>query len=211
MAAQAHCNPVAPVHCAPAAPVSCAPELWITYHQASRSNKQVTAQLIDIGDGSNLYDLEDVLDHIFQQGFVDAKWRSVVWWEDCTALRLKACSTVHDLLARGAGSTPETALHLVIADIPLAIWVHYEYVHAGHHHTATQRIRLDLPHFKCERLAHITNHIFAKGYLPCKARSLVCWKAACGKVIDECTKVEEVLSWGEGVCDGKPLRLVIDL
>ena len=95
------------------------------------------------------------------------------------------------------------------ADIPLAIWVHYEYVHAGHQHTAIQRIRLDLPHFKCERLAHITNHIFAKGYLPAKARPLVCWKASCGKAINECTKVEDVLSWGEGLCEGKPLRLVI--
>jgi hypothetical protein len=86
----------------------------------------VTAQLIDIGDGSNLFDLEDVLDHIFEHGFVDAKWRSVVWWEDCTAVRLKACSTVQDLLARGAGSTPETALHLIIGMLryyffPLAI------------------------------------------------------------------------------------------
>ena len=128
MAAQAQCNPVSPVHCAPVAPASCAPELWITYHQASRSNKPVTAQLIDIGDGSNLYDLEDVLDHIFQQGFVDAKWRSVVWWEDCTAARLKACSTVHDLLARGAGNTPETALHLVIGMLGLLVlnWLHGE-------------------------------------------------------------------------------------
>jgi hypothetical protein len=95
------------------------------------------------------------------------------------------------------------------ADIPLAIWVHYVYVHCGQEHTATQRIRLDLPHFKCERLAHITNYIFAKGYLPGKARPLVCWKASCGKIVDECTKVEEVLSWGEGVTECKPLRLVI--
>jgi hypothetical protein len=95
------------------------------------------------------------------------------------------------------------------ADIPLAIWVHYEYVHAGQHHTATQRIRLDLSHVKCERLAHITNHIFAQGYLPGKARGLVCWKGACGRIIDECTKVEDVFSWGEGVSECKPLRLVI--
>jgi hypothetical protein len=79
----------------------------------------------------------------------------------------------------------------------------------GHPHTATQRIRLDLLHLKCERLAHLTNHIFAKGYLPSKARSLVSWKGACGKLIEENVKVEDVLSRGEGVCESKPLRLVI--
>jgi hypothetical protein len=88
-------------------------ELWITYHQASRVQKQVTAQLVDISD-TQLFDLEDVLDYVFQQGFVDAKWRSVTWWEDCSATRLKACSTVEDLLTRGTGSTPETALHLIV-------------------------------------------------------------------------------------------------
>ncbi|KAF8486167.1 hypothetical protein DFH94DRAFT_711115 [Russula ochroleuca] len=186
-------------------------ELWITYHQASRTHKQVTAQLVDVSDAAQLFDLEDVLDYVFQQGFVDPKWRSVTWWEDCTAVRLKAGSTVQDLLTRGAGSTPETSLHLIVADVPQAIWVHYEYVHSVHTHTATQRIRLDLPHFKCERLAHITNHIFAKGYLPSNTRSLVSWKGACGKHIEESVKVEDVLAWGEGHCESKPLRLVIDL
>lgn len=93
--------------------------------------------------------------------------------------------------------------------MPVAIWVHYEYVKCARPHTATQRIRLDLPQFKCELLAHLTNHIFAKGYLPCSARSLVSWKGACGKQVHESAKVEEVLSWGEGVCEEKPLRLVI--
>jgi hypothetical protein len=74
----------------------------------------VTAQLVDCSDGSHIYDLEDVLDHIFQLGFVDPKWRSVSWWEDCKSMRLKACDIVQDLLARGAGSTPDTALRLII-------------------------------------------------------------------------------------------------
>ena len=94
-------------------------------------------------------------------------------------------------------------------DIPTAVWVHYEYLHCGHPHTATQRFRLDLPDFKCERLAHITNYIFAKGYLPCKARCLVSWKGASGKHVEENVKVEDVLSWGGGTCSEKPLRLVI--
>lgn len=185
-------------------------ELWITYHQASRALKQVTAQLVDVSDASRLFDLEDVLDYVFQQGFVDPKWRSVTWWEDCSAIRLKACSSVQDLLASGAGSTPETALHLIVADVPQAVWVHYEYVNSFHHVTATQRIRLDQPNFKCERLAHLTNHIFAKGYLPAKTRSFVSWRGVCGKHIEESVKVEDVFSSGEGLCETKPLRLVVD-
>ncbi|KAI0252128.1 hypothetical protein BJV78DRAFT_1275055 [Lactifluus subvellereus] len=188
----------------------CGSELWITYHQVSRAQKQVTAQLIDVSDGTRLFDLEDVLDHVFQQGFVDPKWRSVAWWEECTSVRLKASHTVQELLARGVGSTPTSALRLVIADVPAAIWVHYEYVHCAHPYAATQRIRLDSPQMKCcERLAYVTNYIFAQGYLPCRARSLVSWKGACGKPIEESAKVEDVLSWGEGVCEEKPLRLVI--
>ncbi|KAI0260690.1 hypothetical protein BC834DRAFT_899654 [Gloeopeniophorella convolvens] len=186
-------------------------ELWITYHQASRGHKQVTAQLIDVSDAARLFDLEDVLDHVFSQGFVDPKWRSVVWWEECTTAHLKASSSVQDLLARGVGVTPETALRLIITDLPTALWVRYEYVHCSHRHGATQRIRLDLPHLKCERLAHVTNHIFAQGYLPSRARSLVSWKGACGKHIDESARVEDVLAWGEGTCEEKPLRLVVDL
>lgn len=77
-------------------------------------HEQATTQLIDVGDAVHLFDLEDVLDHVFEQGFVDPKLRSVVWWEDCTSVRLQASSTVQDLLACGAGSTPETALRLVI-------------------------------------------------------------------------------------------------
>ncbi|KAF8500782.1 hypothetical protein F5888DRAFT_1632647 [Russula emetica] len=199
--------------CPAAAPDSCSSsELWITYHQASRMHRQMTAQLIDVSDATQLFDLEDVLDHIFQQGFVDPKWRSVAWWEECTSVRLKANHVIQELLARGAGNTPASALRLVIADIPAAVWVHYEYLNCSRPHTATQRIRLDLPQMKCcERLAHITNYIFAQGYLPCKARSMVYWKGTCGKHIEESVKVEDVLSWGEGVCEEKPIRLVIDL
>ena len=98
----------------PLCPLVQGSELWITYHQASRTHKQVTAQLVDVSDAAQLFDLEDVLDYIFQQGFVDAKWRSVSWWEDNTAVRLKASSTVQDLLARGAGSTAENSLHLIV-------------------------------------------------------------------------------------------------
>ncbi len=90
------------------------PELWITYHQVSRAQKPVTAQLIEVSDGTQLFDLEDVLDHVFQQGFVDPNWRSVVWLEDRDSVRLKTSHTVKDLLVHGAGTTPESALRLVI-------------------------------------------------------------------------------------------------
>jgi hypothetical protein len=98
---------IAAAHCA-------SPELWIKYHQVSRTHKQVTAQLIDVGDAAHLFDLEDVLDHVFHQGFVDPKWRSVAWWEECNGARIKASHAVQELLARGAGSSPATALRLVI-------------------------------------------------------------------------------------------------
>jgi hypothetical protein len=80
-------------------------------------HRQVTAQLIDVSDAAQLFDLEDVLDYIFQQGFVDPKWRSVAWWEECTFVRLKASHAVQELLARGAGSTPASALRLVIGKL----------------------------------------------------------------------------------------------
>ena len=87
--------------------------------------------------------------------------------------------------------------------------MHYEYVNGVHPHTATQRFRLDSRHLKCERLTHLTNHIFAKGYLPRKARSFVFWKGACGKHVKENTEVEDILSWDEGLSEEKPLHLVI--
>ena len=98
------------------------PEFWITYHQASRVQKPVTAQLVEVGDNTQFFDLEDVLDHIFQQGFVDSKWRTVVWLEDRDSVPLKTSYTVKDLLARGAGNTPETALRLVICMLSIYVF-----------------------------------------------------------------------------------------
>lgn len=96
------------------------------------------------------------------------------------------------------------------ADTPTALWVHYEYKRCARPaQTATQRVRLDLPHVKLECLGHVTNYIFAQGYLPSKVRSLVSWKNACGKHIEESEKVEELLCRGEGTREEKPLRLVV--
>ncbi len=90
-----------------------------------------------------------------------------------------------------------------IADIPAAVWVHYDYLHCTHPHTATQRIRLDLP----QMILRIVS--LRRGTSRVRARSMVSWKGACGKHIEESIKVEDVLAWGEGVCEEKPLRLVI--
>ena len=62
---------------------------------------------------------------------------------------------------------------------------------------------------KMERLAHLTNYIFSQGYVAAKYRTVVHWEGLCGKKIEEATSVEEVLGWGVGGCEEKPLKLVI--
>ena len=89
-------------------------ELWLVYHQTSRTSKLATAQLIDLELQHPLTDLEDVLEHIFQQGFVDAKYRSMTWWEQHDGVSVKATHGVQELLKLGVGRSPETALRLVI-------------------------------------------------------------------------------------------------
>ncbi|KAI0281926.1 hypothetical protein BC826DRAFT_1111057 [Russula brevipes] len=44
-------------------------------------------------------------------------------WPTPTSICLKATTTVQELLACSAGSSPETSLRLIIANAPLAIWV----------------------------------------------------------------------------------------
>lgn len=75
------------------------PDLCIACQQERRAQNLVTAQLIEINDGT---ELEDVLNHVFQQGFVDSNWR------------LKRRRTARDPLVRGPGNTPESALTRVI-------------------------------------------------------------------------------------------------
>ena len=52
------------------------------------------------------------------------------------------------------------------------------------------------------------NHIFAKGHLSVYYRSLTHRQDACGKLVDENTKAEELMSWCEGVSEDKSLRLI---
>src|ERR1700742_487711 len=96
-------------------------------------------------------------------------------------------------------------------DIPTALWFSYVFAHNASAPVIVQRVKLAGSENarKIEMIAHVTNHIFAQGYVEPKYRSVVHWETACGKKVGECVRVEEVLSWGEGVCEEKPLRLVI--
>lgn len=90
-------------------------EIWLTYHQTSRASRPSTAQLIDLACHSHkLTDLEDVLDYIFAEGFVEPKYRPVSYWERNNGEKIKNALGVEELLSQGIGRTEETALRLVI-------------------------------------------------------------------------------------------------
>ncbi|KAL4246587.1 hypothetical protein ABKN59_008460 [Abortiporus biennis] len=201
-------------------------ELWLTYCQTSRVGKPCTAQLIELEfQNTKLHDLEDVLDHVFSQGFVEAKYRPMSWWEKKDGVKVKGCQNVEELLKQGVGICQDTALKLVIADIPPALWFSYHYAHHPSGTDVVQRVKLEsLLHFHsppcspCSppsvlhspKLAHLTNYIFHQGYLAPKLRTKVYWQNVCGKNIEEHAEVFEVLSTGEGSSEDKPIRLVID-
>lgn len=97
-------------------------ELWLTYHQISRGNRPCTAQLVELEfQDHKLIDLEDVLEHVFRQGFVEAKHRPLTWWEKVDGVRVKGCQVVEELLKQGVGKCPETALKLVIGECLLGM------------------------------------------------------------------------------------------
>ncbi|KZP31634.1 hypothetical protein FIBSPDRAFT_849601 [Athelia psychrophila] len=93
-------------------------ELWLTYHLVSRTStgKQPTAQLIELDtfQGSKLIDLEDVLEHVFRQGFVEAKHRPSTYWERVDGVKVKGSHGVEELLDQGHGKCQDSALKLVI-------------------------------------------------------------------------------------------------
>jgi hypothetical protein len=91
-------------------------ELWLSYHQASRAGKPATAQLVELErhDRPRLLDLADVLEHVFSNGFVDAKFRTVCWIEAPDGTAIPASRTVADIHAMGHGRGPEHPLRLVI-------------------------------------------------------------------------------------------------
>lgn len=92
-------------------------EFWLSYHQGSRASRPCTTQLIDLAiQSQKLNDLEDVLDYIFCQGFVEPKYRPVSYWEKNSGEKLKASHCVNELLLEGVGKCEQTALRLVIGE-----------------------------------------------------------------------------------------------
>lgn len=107
-------------------------ELWLTYEITSRLNRPATAQLIELEfQNQKLVDLEDVLDHVFRQvckffclsispsltclqGFVEPKHRPSTWWEKSDGEKIKSSQYVEELLEKGIGKCPDTALKLVV-------------------------------------------------------------------------------------------------
>ena len=94
-------------------------EIWLTYIFASRTiaNKQPTTQILELeSQGLKLHDLEDVLEHIFRQGYVEAKHRPSVWWEKHDGVKLKGSHIVEELLEQGVGQCEQTALKLIVGN-----------------------------------------------------------------------------------------------
>jgi len=183
-------------------------EFWVTYQLVSHRHHghTPTVQLIELDE--KFTDIEDILDHVFRQGYVEAKYRAFAHWERKDGGLVKPSHPVLDLLEHGVGKTPETALKLVVEDVPTCLWFSYVYLH-GHtpHPAASQRIKLTEHNF--ESLAHLTNYIFKEGFVAPKFRSVVHWAQPCGKRVGENVCLNVLLLEGQGTED-KPLRLVID-
>jgi hypothetical protein len=94
-------------------------------------------------------------------------------------------------------------------DAPTGLWFSYIYIHNPPAEAVTQRIKFASLQKRFEKIAHVTNYVFAQGYLPAKYRPHVFWETPCGKRVSECASVDEVLLAAEGVSEEKPLRLVI--
>lgn len=188
-------------------------ELWLTYQLASRAHlkNSATTQLIEF-QNLKLTDLEDVLEHVFRQGFVEPQYRPATWWENKEGQKVKASHSVEALLEQGVGRCPETALKLIVQDVPTTFWFTYVYTHNASAPVVIQRVKLGPTEAqsRIELLAHVTNHIFKEGYLAAKLRPTVHWETPCGKKFEEHLRVDEILSWGHGTCEEKPLRLIID-
>ncbi|KIL66747.1 hypothetical protein M378DRAFT_160224 [Amanita muscaria Koide BX008] len=186
-------------------------EFWLTYHFFSRSHLQPTTQLIELERlDHKLADLEDVLDYVFRQGYVDAKHRPATWWEKKCGAKVKSSVAIEYLLTEGVGKCPETALRLFIEDIPSTLWFSYVFLNHPHSQVVVQRVKLAGVEARFERLAHVTNHVFSQKFLPCKYRSVVHWECSGRKPINEFTLINDILATGQGVSEDKPVHLVID-
>jgi len=183
-------------------------EFWVTYHFASHHHYDhtPTVQLLELDE--KFSDIEDILDHVFRQGYVEAKFRPFAHWERKDGGHVKPSHSVLDLLEHNVGTTPETALKLVVEDVPTCLWISYVYLH-GHspHVHSSQRFKLNEHHF--ESVAHLTNYIFSQSFVAAKYRPTVHWTQHCGKRVAENVCLNVLLLEGQGT-EEKPLRLVID-
>ncbi|KAI5836282.1 hypothetical protein K523DRAFT_367611 [Schizophyllum commune Tattone D] len=187
-----------------------ASELWLTYQLASRIHSPPTTQLIDLAlSPRTMHDLEDVLDYVFRQGYIEAKYRSSTYWERADGTPVKASESIEGVMTMGVGMTPENPLKLVVDDAPTALWFSYHHLDQPSAKTVAQRVRLtEAPHIR--RLAHVTNYVFQEGYLPPHVRPFVYWQGICGRRIEDHIPVEDLLKWGEGINEDKALKLVVD-
>ncbi|KAL9711352.1 hypothetical protein Ac2012v2_005897 [Leucoagaricus gongylophorus] len=184
-------------------------EFWVAYQFASRGNASPTTQLIELElAGQKLSDLEDVLDYVFCQGFVEAHFRSVCTWVRHDGAPVHSSDTVEELVKQGVGKCVNTAVNLFVEDVPTALWFTYRYVYSPAAKVAIQRIRLN-QNIKLQQIAHLTNHIFTQGYLPAPYRPLVYWETQCGVRLAEDTNITETLAHGFGVTEGKAIKLVV--
>ena len=91
----------------------------MTYRQNSRVHHPATTQLIDLDAHEyQLVDLEDVLDHVFRQGFVDSKHRPVAFWEGQDGRKMKGSLAIEDIFSQGIGRCEQTALRLIVGGCP---------------------------------------------------------------------------------------------
>ncbi|KXN80656.1 hypothetical protein AN958_08934 [Leucoagaricus sp. SymC.cos] len=184
-------------------------ELWLVYQFASRGNAAPTPQLIELEvDGKALHDVEDVLEHVFRQGYVEARSRPVATWVRRDGVPVHPSDSVEELLKQGVGKCAETAIVLFIGDMPTDFWITYYHVNTPEAKVSTQRVRLNQG-IKFEHIAHLTNYVFNQGYLPSRYRPLVHWETQCGKKLAEDALVVDVWNRGFGVTYGKPIILII--
>lgn len=61
------------------------------------------------------------------------------------------------------------------------------------------------------KLAHITNHIFERGFLAAHFRTRIHWEDILGKRVEEHHDLFDLLSFGEGICEDKAMKLVIGI
>jgi len=77
-----------------------------------------TTQLIALESPHHrVFTMEDILDHVFRQGYIDARYRPFARWEYGDGYRVSVSQPVEVLFNQGIGRTREGALQLVIGKL----------------------------------------------------------------------------------------------